>query len=249
MKLKNKCAIVTGVLGNGSGIGLSIVKKLKTMGASVVGVDVCPDDDGQMSALGCCFICADVTKNSRRIISEVMSMHGRIDILVNNVGTAKGEKDFEAIDEENYYMILDRNLKSTFFMTQSSIPYMKKSGVIINISSTNAIVGGPDITLYSAAKAAVTGFSKAIAAKYGQENIRCVSISPGIVLKGQQIIDGKFEFKGRVVNDSRHLLNRVGKPEDIADMVGFLCSDEASFVTGTDIIVDGGFCGGNLYGF
>ncbi|QSZ27409.1 SDR family oxidoreductase [Aceticella autotrophica] len=243
--LNGKVAIVTG--GSG-GIGQAICIELAKQGAAVAiiynkNVETASrlkyyikNDIGYAEIFK-----ADVKIRNEinDIVEKIYKQYGRIDFLVNNAGIAH-IKPFMDITESEWDNMIDVNLKSVFNFTQSVLKYMlsKKSGAIVNISSMWGIMGASCEVHYSASKGGVIAFTKALAKELGPSNIRVNCIAPGIIDTNMN----KFlnnEDKKQLINDTP--LMRLGKPEDIAKAVSFLLSNNALFITGHVLTVDGGF--------
>lgn len=236
-RLHGKVAIVTGGASNsrGAGMGRAISERFGQEGARVVVVDVSPD--GQVTADRiradggeAIWVPADVTRRGdvERVVGTAQGRFGRIDILVNVVGGALGERDFLDVSDDLWQQIIDRNVKSAYLCCQLSIPLMVQGGggSIVHISSTNGLMGCPGLAVYSGAKAGLFGFSRVLATRFGPQGIRSNVICPGIMGDGQP--------------DNRQPLGRTARAEDIANATLFLASDEASFITGQVLAVDGG---------
>lgn len=192
------------------------------------------------------FVQGDVSKASdaKRMVDTTVKAFGRIDILFNNAGIYL-EKVAEDTSEEEWNMVLDINLKGTFLVTKYAIPYMKRqgSGAIVNNSSDAGLVGNKSCPAYCASKGALTIMSKAMALDYAKYGIRVNTINPGCIdtpmlaKEARSSGDAKRYMK-RTRED--HPLGRVGTPEEVAHAVLFLASDEAAFVTGASLSIDGG---------
>ena len=246
MRVLNKVALVSG---GGRGIGAAITKTLASEGAKVVIGDVL-EDAGQKTAREitqsggeCIFVRLDVTKESdwATLVDKTVSHFGYINVLVNNAGiTARGL--VEEITEEDWSRVMEVNVKGCFLGTKACIPQMRAvgGGSIINISSGAAIAPQPNTSgAYSASKGAIRIFTKSTAIQYAVDNIRCNSVHPGPVetdmLKLDRQGDSELaEMKARVP------LGRFGSPQDIGYGVLYLASDESSFVTGSELVIDGG---------
>ncbi len=189
-------------------------------------------------------VVADVTDRAQvdAMVETATKRFGRIDILHNNAGFNKLMPIWE-MDDATWKSVIDVNLTGTFYVTRAVLPHMmrQKSGVIINMSSMHGYSGGDGSgeSHYAAAKAAIMGFTKAVALETGKSGVRVVALAPGL-------IDNPFlhriypeEFFQRIVGGTP--LGRAGTPGDIANLVAFLCGDEAGFITGETISITGGF--------
>jgi len=246
MRLENKVALVSG---GARGIGAAITKVLAGEGAKVVIGDVL-EDAGQATAKEiadasgeCVFVRLDVTSEFdwENAVGEAISRYGKLDILVNNAGvTSRGI--VEEITSDDWSRVMDVNVKGGFLGSKASIPKMRANGggSIVNISSGAAIAPQPNTSgAYAASKGAVRIFTKSTAIQYAAEGIRCNSVHPGPVetdmLNLNRQAEGELaEMKARVP------LGRFGRAEDIAYGVLYLASDESSFVTGSELVIDGG---------
>ena len=246
--LKNKKAVVTG---GGSGIGQAIAIQLAANGADVHILEITVENGQQtlekiQSAGGNVKVYAcDVSKQKE--VLEIFDQIGPINILVNNAGIAHiGKAD--TTSEEDFDRIYNVNIKGVYNCLFAAIPQIRKSagGVIINMASIAALVGIPDRFAYSTAKGAVKAMTMSVAKDYINENIRCNSISPARV--HTPFVDGflKNNYPGQIEEMFDKLsktqpIGRMAQPEEVAALALFLCSDEASFITGVDYPIDGGF--------
>lgn len=175
-------------------------------------------------------------------IKEVALQYGKIDILINNAGISRPTKVTE-IEEEEWDLVFNVNVKGVFFLTQAVIPYMKRNnyGRIISLSSVSGKRGGGIFggSHYSAAKAGVTGFSKAVARETGKYGITCNTVAPGLV-GGTQITNGLLSDEKKNDIQNNIPVGRLGKVEDIAYSLTFLASDGASYITGEELDINGG---------
>ncbi len=233
--LKDKNIIVTG---GSSGIGESIIDLLLENHGTVINIDI--NNNSKTKT-----IISDITKN-KDINKIINSVPDKIDILINNAGIGL-VGNIENTSEKDFDKIFEVNVKGLFNITKALIPRMKKDGgTIINMASTAAIVGLDDRFAYSASKGAVISMTNAIAKDYISFGIRCNSISPGRVhtpfvdsYLEKFYPDNKKEMFEKL--SKTQPLGRMAKPSEVASLVLYLCSDEASFVTGSDFQIDGGF--------
>jgi len=242
--LLGKIIIVTG----GSGlIGKAIVERLKIDNGVVINADISHNSNLDENFYQC-----DITsqKSINELVEFTISKFGRIDGLVNNAYPRTNDWGckFEDIPYESWKKNVDMQLNSTFYLSQSVLKHMKKAkiGSIVNIASIYGVVGN-DFTLYegyggtspaaySAIKAGVINFSRYLASYYGKYNVRVNSVSPG------GIIDTKNQHPLFIEKyQEKSPLKRMGKPEEIAPAVSFLLSEDASFITGNNLMVDGGW--------
>ncbi len=183
---------------------------------------------------------ADVSdfKRAQEIVNETVKEMGRIDVLVNNAGTTL-DKFLLRTTEEDWDRIMDINLKSVFNYSKAASRYMlkQKGGVIINVSSVVGLIGNAGQASYAASKAGIIAFTKSLAKELGSRNIRVVAVAPGFIETDltrnlpQDIKDYYFQ---------QIALRRFGRPEDVAGVIYFLASDDAAYITGQTIVVDGG---------
>ncbi len=183
---------------------------------------------------------ADVSdfKRAQEVVDTTIKEMGRIDVLVNNAGTTL-DKFLLRTTEEDWDRIIDINLKSVFNYSKAASRYMlkQKSGVIINVSSVVGLIGNAGQASYAASKAGIIAFTKSLAKELGSRNIRVVAVAPGFIETDltsnlpQDIKDYYFQ---------QIALRRFGKPKDVAGVIYFLASEDANYITGQTIIVDGG---------
>ena len=249
--LVGKTAIITGA---GSGIGEAIATNFAKAGASVyileintIKGDAVVEKIKSAGGKAICLPCDVASQEAVRKSMERVYAQGKIDILVNNAGIAH-VGNVENTTEEDMDLIYSVNVKGMYNCIHICIPYMKKEGggVILNMASVLSSVGIPDRFAYSMSKGAVLTMTYSVAMDYVKENIRCNCISPARV--HTPFVDGFLaaNYPGREKEMFQKLANtqpigRMGKPEEIADLALFICSDEGSFLTGTDYPIDGGF--------
>jgi L-fucose dehydrogenase len=248
MKLRDKVAIVTG---SSKGIGLGIAQVFAKEGAAVVitcrTAEVGRKVADEITADGgkALFVQTDVTSSSeiQNLIRQTVAAFGRLDILVNNAGYHIS-KNVEETSEQEWEFIQNTNLRSTFLCSKYAIPHLKKTkGCIINISSMVGVVGQPNAGAYSATKGGQIAMSKGMAIDFAPDGIRVNVIAPGWIATplvedwfGQQ----KDPQEARRYIYGQHPLGRIGTIEECGRVAAFLASDEASFITGAVIHVDGG---------
>ena len=245
MRLHGKVALITGAA---RGQGAAEARLFAQEGAKVVLADV-TDQEGIAIATeiaeegaDAIYVHLDVTNEAEweAAIIETVSKFGKLDILVNNAGIWRRGHVTETSSEQ-WDSILDVNSKGVFLGTKAAIPEMRKAGggSIVNISSTAGLVGSRTSAAYSASKGAVRIFSKSTAIQYASEGIRANSIHPGPIDTdmGDQVWP---DATSREASISRTALARIGTAKDIAYGALYLASDEASFVTGSELVIDGG---------
>jgi len=243
MRLKGKKAIVTGA---GQGIGRSIALKMAQEGADIVIAEWNPETGKQtkkeVEAFGrkTLLMAVDVAnqKQVQNMVAEILKAWGRIDILVNNAGFDRGATLLK-VKEEDWDAVLGVHLKGAMNCIQAVAPHMIENqyGKIINISSIYGKSGGIAAISYSTAKAGIIGLTKSVARELGGHQINVNVVLPGLILTPTI---AKMAEKYRDMIIERTPLGRIGQPEEVANVVAFLASDEASFVTGATIEVSGG---------
>lgn len=248
MRLKDKVAIVTGA---SSEIGIEISKRFVEEGASVVLIgrnreklekarSSIKNYSSQTVAIPC-----DITNESQVIqtVNQIREHYGKIDILVNNAAVINEPIHFHEMSEADWMSLVNTNLFGTFKITKSVLTNMleNKNGCIINIGSISSERAIPKVhlTVYCTTKAAINMFTKGIAVEYARRNIRCNCINPGIVNAG--MIKQYLAYpEARKVLEDRQPINRIGEPVDVANAAVYLASDEASWVSGIILNIDGG---------
>lgn len=245
MKLKDKVAIITGA---GRGIGQIYAERFVREGAKVTVCDIidCKETEKKLKAAGgeVLALRTDVTSaaDTEAMAKKTAERFGRIDILVNNAAIYGGIvlKPFYEIDEKEFDKVLSVNIKGMWLCCKAVFPYMKKQnkGKIVNISSSVFFKGVPFFLHYSASKGGVVGLTRALARETGQFNITVNSVAPGLTMS-QAAID--MRPKERIDEYVQTLtIKREQVPEDLTGAVVFLASDDADFITGQTLLVDGG---------
>jgi len=245
MRLQGKTAIITGAA---SGIGRAVALKFAAEGAGVVAADIDGDaandvaveiqkNDG--TAIG---LRADITKRSDTVAmaKAVMDRFGKIDTLVNNAGS-RIIKPFLEHTEDDWFRMLDVNLTGHFLCCQAVLPHMLSAGYgrIVNMASIAGTVGRPNRVGYVAAKGGLLAMTRALAADMAGKNITVNALAPGMIASPFNSSFKEDSEYGDNWNDE-NLVRRWGEPEDVAGIAAFLASDEAAFITGETINVDGG---------
>ena len=246
MRLEGKVAIITGAAGS---MGAEEARLFAREGAKVVIADVFDDDgkriEAEIAEAGgdATYMHADVTSEDdwKRLISETVPQYGRLDILVNNAGISGDSPEIDELDTDGWNRIMEVNATGVFLGTKYAVEQMVQTGggSIVNISSIAGIVGGDgDHPAYHASKGAVRILTKAMAVQYGPQGIRVNSVHPGFMppMRTSTPNPDSGEVLARQTP-----LRRTGKTIEVAYGVLFLASDEASFVTGTELVIDGGF--------
>jgi 3-oxoacyl-[acyl-carrier protein] reductase len=246
MNLTNRVALVTG---SGRGIGKAIAQKLSEEGAAIVINDIsdaaaATAEEIKTNGKPSLFIKADVTSSMQvgQMFEKIVSTLGRIDILVNNAGIARDQLAVRMSDEE-WDAVLNTNLKSVFVCTRAALRYMmrQRSGRIINISSIVGIVGNPGQANYSAAKAGIIGITRSVAKEMGSRQITVNVVAPGYIETEMTL---KLPEKVKEEYSKRIPLGVLGTPRDVAEAVAFLASEQARYITGQILYVDGGLVSG-----
>jgi 3-oxoacyl-[acyl-carrier protein] reductase len=243
MNLTNRVAIVTGA---GRGIGRAIALKLAGWGAKVVVSDILEKEAGavaeEIKANGGqgLAVVADVSSSAdvARLVKETLDAYNRIDILVNNAGIARDQLLLR-MSEEDWDKVLGVDLKSVFLCTKAVMRYMLKArwGRVISISSIAAQVGNPGQANYSAAKAGIIGFTLTVAREVGSHGITVNAVAPGFI---ETDMTKKIKEEQRREIKKLIPLDRFGTPDDVAEAVAFLASEEAGYITGQVLSVNGG---------
>lgn len=250
-RVSGKVAIVTG---GALGIGKAAAKMLAKEGAKVAVTDVLgkqlEQTVGEITKAG------GVAKGWRldvadepqvkTVFAEVVAAFGGLHVLVNNAGISGVNKPTHEVTSQEWDKVMAVNVKGLFFCTKHAIPYMKKAGraSIINLSSIYGLVGGPDVPPYHASKGAVRLMTKTDAMLYASDQIRVNSIHPGYIWT--PMVENFLKQMGNVEQGKKaagalHPLGHIGEPDDVAYGILYLASDESKFVTGSELVIDGGY--------
>ncbi len=234
-RLDGRVALVTG---GASGIGLACCERLAAEGAKVASLDLAAGD-----------YLVDVRDEDAvaAAVDSVVAVHGRLDILVNSAGIAGGGP-VHMVSAADWQRVIDVNLTGTFLVSKHALRHMvaQRSGSIVNIASIEGVQGTEGGSSYNASKGGVVLLTKNMAIDYGRVGIRVNCICPGFIDTPllRAVMDSEGMSKVRDHYRDLHVLGRFGRPEEIAAAAAFLASDDASFVTGHPLVVDGGFTAG-----
>ena len=245
MRLENKVALISG---GARGMGAVEAKLFAEEGAKVIIGDMLEDEgrkvEAEINESGgeCVFVFLDVSSEEswKNAVNEAVSRYGRLDILVNNAGIYRAHNVEETTVDE-WDQVMDINAKGVFLGTKHAIPAMREAGggSIVNISSVAGLVGSRETTAYTASKGAVRLLTKSTAIQYASDGIRANSVHPGTI--ETPMTEGLLAEEGkRAERTNRTPLKRLGRSEDVAYGALFLASDEASFMTGSELVIDGG---------
>ncbi|PFH56697.1 hypothetical protein XA68_16131 [Ophiocordyceps unilateralis] len=244
-RFQDKVSIVTG---GASGFGKAIAEKLSLQGCKIVIADLAEQAGTAVAKqLDCVFIKADVTSRSdwERILSKTVEAYGHVDVVVNNAGVCYLAKPSEQVTEAEYDLVFNVNVKSIYMSTAVLVPYFieeSRKGCFVQVASTGGVRPRPRLTWYNATKGAVITATKSLASEYASHGIRFNAVSP--VVSGSTNLTPMFlGEKGDIAPLVAIVpLGRPCEPVDVANAVAYLASDEASFITGVNLEVDGGRC-------
>jgi NAD(P)-dependent dehydrogenase (short-subunit alcohol dehydrogenase family) len=251
-RLKDKVVIVTG---GSLGIGKSACQLMAAEGAHVAITDIL-DEEGQklseeITSKGgsARYWHLDISDEQqvKKVFSEVRNEFGKIDVLVSNAGISGVNKPTDEIELADWQKVFDINVNGVFLCTKHVVPYMRENGQgsIINLSSIYGIIGAGDIPPYHASKGAVRLMTKNDAIIYAKDNIRVNSVHPGYIwtplveAMGRESEQGVEAFRKQI--DALHPIGHVGEPDDVGYGIVYLASDEAQFLTGSELVIDGGY--------
>ena len=250
-RLNGKVAAITG---GALGIGRACARRMAEEGAQVAVLDVLEAEGAalatELEARGFAarFWRCNVASEAEvaRVLDEVAAHFGRLDVLVNNAGVSGANKPTHEITEAEWDFVQAVNVKGVFFCTKHAIGHLRRAGggSIINLSSIYGLVGAGDVPPYHASKGAVRLMSKNDALTYALDKIRVNSIHPGFIwtpMVQHFLDDAGDETEGRKATDALHPLGHMGEADDIAWGAVYLASDEAKFVTGAELVIDGGY--------
>ncbi len=250
-RLKNKTALITGAA---LGIGKSTAELFAREGANVAVTDILQGEGieliHELNIKGgkSGFWHLDTTNENEieKVFSDVVHTFGSFDILINNAGISGVNKPTHELTVEEWDAVMNVNVKGVFLCTKHAIPYMIKNGggSIVNLSSIYGIISSPDIPPYHASKGAIRSMSKTDALLYAANKIRVNSVHPGFIwtpMVEKHLKNIGDVNEGRKMLDSLHPLGHVGEAIDIAYGILYLASDESKFVTGSELVIDGGY--------
>ena len=243
MRGENKVAIITGAAG---AIGRATAIRFAKEGAQIVVADI-GEEAGEETANiikenggEAIFVQTDVTNPElvENMVNLAVEQYGKLDILFNNAGVTIEEQKIPDVTLEEWQKVLDINITGVFLGMKYAIPKMESGSAIVNTASVAGIKGQKLLSAYTASKSGVIALTKAASTEFGRQNIRVNAVAPGVI-DTDMIENWRNSSKWPVLSKA-NALKRIGKPEEIANAVLFLASDEASFITGETLIVDGG---------
>ena len=246
MRLENKVALISG---GARGMGAVEAKLFAEEGAKVIIGDMLEEEGRKVEAKineaggECVFVSLDVSSEEawQNAVNEAVSRYGKLDILVNNAGIYRAHNVEETTSDE-WDQVMDINAKGVFLGTKHAIPAMRDAGggSIVNISSVAGLVGSRATSAYNASKGAVRLLTKSTAIQYASDGIRANSVHPGTIETPMSIPTILTTEEQRDTQINRTPLGRIGTADDVASGILFLASDESSFMTGSELVIDGG---------
>ena len=251
MRLENKVAVITGAA---SGFGAGTAQLFAAEGAAVVVADISDEagesivDSINTSGGKAVYVHADVTsrQDTRNMIDAAEKLGGRLDILINNAGYSHSNKEFSTVTDQEFDRVYDVNVKAVFIAVQEALPVFRRNGggCIINTSSTAALRPRPGLAVYCSSKGAVSNLTKALAVELAPDKVRVNAICPVIGETGmlETFMGVPDTPENRKKFEATIPLGRFSTPNDIAQTMLFLSSDDAEFLTGVALEVDGGRC-------
>jgi len=237
--MKDKVVLITGASG---GIGKAIAKKFAAAGAEVALNDIAPSEEALKSfsqEIGAKYFLADVSKLEKveKMVEEIQKEFGRLDVLVNNAGITQ-DRTLAKMTKEEWQRVIDINLTGVFNCSKAALPLLiQNQGNIISISSLVGQRGNFGQTNYAAAKAGIIGFTKSLAKEVGRLGVRVNAIAPGFI---ETRLTENLPPEVTETVKKFTPLGRFGKPEEAANLIFFLASDQANFITGAVVNIDGG---------
>ena len=249
MRLQGKRAVVTGAA---SGIGRATARALAAEGAQVILLDLdtvkgeCSSAEIRAAGGDCSFRKLDVSRPDEiaHVAKAILAEAGHVDILVNNAGIWR-PGTVVSLSEATWDAVIDTNVKSVFLVSRQFVPSMseRKSGAIVNVASVAGMVGAADASAYAASKGAVINLTRSMALDFAHDNVRVNCICPGMIDTGMgDDVVGHYrpDVTPAESKATWQPLERIGSPDDIAKAILFMVSDEALFMTGSAVVVDGG---------
>ena len=244
MSFENKTAVITGA---SRGIGLAVARKLASQGANIAIIYVGDQETGENAKkeieqigvkVGLYYCDVSDFEASKACVDQIIEEFGGIDILVNNAGIVRDKLALK-MTEEDFDAVINVNLKGTFNMIKHTYTHFmkKRAGKIVNVSSIVGLTGNAGQANYSASKAGVVGITKSIAKELAARGVTVNAVAPGFILTD---MTSSLSEKVKEQFENSIPMRKGGKPEDVANVISFLCSDDASYITGEVIRVDGG---------